>query len=120
MTKQFFIWLVYLIDSGDVHPFYVTPEWRRLSTDVLREDRHECQICKAKGRFRPAVMVHHVNHVKRRPDLALDMYYIDSDGNTQRNLISVCKTCHETVCHPERLVKKQRKAQGFDNQERWD
>ena len=73
MTRQFFRWLVNLIATGDVHPFYVTPEWRRLSADVLREDRHECQICKARGRFQPAAMVHHVNHVKRRPDLALDM-----------------------------------------------
>lgn len=120
MTRQFFLWLVDLIATGDVHPFYVTPEWRSLSGDVLDEDRHECQLCKARGKFRPAVMVHHVNHVKRRPDLALDMYYIDGDGKKQRNLISVCKQCHETVCHPERLMKKQRKAQGFVNQERWD
>ena len=94
--------------------------WRALSAEVLRLDRRECQLCKARGKFCRAVMVHHVNHVKHRPDLALDMFYTNADGNRKRNLISVCKTCHETVCHPERLMRKQRKPRGFDNQERWD
>lgn len=118
MTARFLEWLKGLILSGDIHPFYVTPEWRGLSADVLREDRHECQLCKARGRYRRAVLVHHVNHVKRRPELALDMYYLDSDGERKRNLISVCKWCHEDVCHPERLRKV--KAPSFETEERWD
>ena len=120
MTDRFLQWLIQLIAAGDVHAFYVTPEWRGLSADVLQEDRHECQLCKARGKFRSAVMVHHVNHVKRRPELALSWYYIDQDGQKKRNLISVCRQCHETVCHPERLAKKRRKPLTFSNQERWD
>lgn len=120
MTQRFLDWLVALIAAGDIHPFYVTPEWRALSTDVLRLDRHECQLHKARGKFARAVMVHHVNHVKRRPELALDMYYTDADGKRKRNLISVCKTCHENVCHPERLARKRKKQPVFVTEERWD
>ena len=43
--------------------------------EVLQADRYECQICKAKyRRYRQADTVHHVNHLKTRPDLALEMY----------------------------------------------
>ena len=118
MTSRFLSWLKSLIAAGDVHPFYVSPEWRRLSADVLRTDRHECQVCKAKKRYRRAELVHHVNHVKARPDLALDECYVDADGERKRNLISVCKICHETVCHPERMHKAQRPH--FTTTERWD
>lgn len=118
MTQQFLAWLLALIAAGDVHPFYVTGEWRSLSADVLRDDRHECQICKAKGRYHRADLVHHVNHVKLRPDLALDIYYTDADGERKRNLISVCRGCHETVCHPERMRKPS--APHFTTEERWD
>lgn len=119
MTARFLKWLQGLIASGNTHPFYVSGEWRSLSAYVLEKiDKNECQICKARKKYRKAIMVHHVNHVKRRPDLALDIWYIDADGNKRRNLISVCRQCHETVCHPERMHKK--KAEKFQTEERWD
>ena len=118
MTARFLAWLRALIAAGDVHPFYVTAEWRALSAEILKQDRHECQICKAKGRYRRADLVHHVNHVKRRPELALDIYYTDADGERKRNLISVCKCCHENVCHPERMRRPA--APRFTTEERWD
>ena len=105
MTETFLNWLRALIASGDVHPFYCSSQWVGLSHRVLDMDRHECQICKQRGRYKRAELVHHVNHVKDAPDKALDIWYQDVDGNEQRNLISVCKDCHETVCHPERLHK---------------
>lgn len=105
MTETFLNWLRTLIASGDVHPFYCSSQWVGLSHRVLDMDRHECQICKQRGRYKCAELVHHVNHVKDAPDKALDIWYQDADGNEQRNLISVCKDCHETVCHPERLHK---------------
>lgn len=118
MTNTFLLWLKSLIVAGDIHPFYVSGEWRSLSAYVIDKiDRNECQICKSKGRYRRAVLVHHVNHVKKRPELALDMYYNDA-GEQKRNLISVCKVCHETVCHPERMRKAQRPH--FMTEERWD
>lgn len=85
------------------NPFYESKEWRRLRKEVLQEDKHECQIHKANGQYARANHVHHVNHLDRHPELALEKYYIDENGKRQRNLISVCKDCHETVCHPERL-----------------
>lgn len=105
MTETFLNWLRALIASGDVHPFYCTSQWVGLSHRVLDMDQHECQICKQRGRYKRAELVHHVNHVKDAPDKALDIWYRDADGKEQRNLISVCKDCHETVCHPERLHK---------------
>lgn len=116
MTDKFLQWLVALIHTGDVHPFYVTPEWRALSRRIISQDK-ECQICKARGSFGPADLVHHVKHVKQHPSLALDEFFFE-DGQRRRNLISVCRDCHETVCHPERLRK--RVHSGYANQERWD
>ena len=83
--------------------FYEWKLWRRLRKEVLASDKHECQVCKARGRYAKANTVHHVNHVKVRPEWALNKTYVDGNGLTQRNLISVCHDCHETVCHPERL-----------------
>lgn len=120
MTENFLRWLIGLIQAGDIHPFYVTPQWRALSADVLRDDRRECQLCKGRGKYRRADLVHHVNHVKRRPELALSRFFEDDSGKQQRNLISVCRGCHETVCHPERMRKAGHRPTGFVNEERWD
>lgn len=118
MTQKFLRWLKELIASGNVHPFYLSCEWKEKSADVLRIDRYECQIHKEKGRYRRAELVHHEKHVKKFPELALDIYYTDSDGQQRRNLRSVCKECHEYVCHPERLKKKSKPF--FTTEERWD
>ena len=85
MTDKFYKWLCSLIASGDVHPFYCSSQWVRLSHKVLDMDKHECQLCKKRGRYRRAELVHHVNHVRRAPKLALDIWYTDADGNRQRN-----------------------------------
>ena len=77
--------------------FYLSSEWKKTRAIVLEMDHHECQICKANGIYAPAEIVHHVNHLKDRPDLAFEIWH-----GGKRNLISVCKTCHETVCHPDR------------------
>ena len=103
MTPEFLRWLKGLIASGDVHPFYVSREWLRVSQQVRQLDRGECQICKARGRYHRADLVHHVNHLRRAPALALDIWYTDGEGQRQRNLLSVCRACHETVCHPRRM-----------------
>ncbi len=97
------------------NPFYLSKEWRHLRQEVLSADKYECQHCKAKGKYTRATHVHHVNHLDKHPELALEKYYTDSSGNTKRNLISVCKDCHETVCHPERLTHSKPPL----NEERW-
>ena len=84
--------------------FYHTKEWRRKRAEILRRDHGQCQRCRAKGKYTPAVTVHHIRHLKEAPELAL----------TDRNLQSLCEACHNEV-HPE----KQYKPQSFRNEERW-
>lgn len=121
MNEALLNWLREKIDAGEEADFYRTYLWKQKSAEVRRLDRNECQICKARGRYRRAELVHHVNHLKDRPDLALDIYYTAADGTKRRNLISVCKDCHENVCHPEKLLEAQRvKKQSFETPERWD
>ena len=40
-------------------------------------------------------MVHHVNEVLQRPDLALSRYFLDADGVRRDNLVPLCAACHE-------------------------
>lgn len=104
------------LELGDLHPFYTSPEWERLREQVLVMDKHECQFCKAAGSYRRAEVVHHISHVREHPELALSVCYWEA-GELRRNLISVCRVCHETVCHPERMRKKKK---FFATLERWD
>ena len=83
--------------------FYDLPEWRRKRRQILAADRYECQECKRRGKYSRAIIVHHVMHLDEFPELALSDYYTDADGRQCRQLISVCRDCHETVCHPDRL-----------------
>lgn len=93
----------------EVSAFYQSPAWRRKRKAILKYDNYECQLCKTgKGfahrpMYTPAEIVHHVKHLRDRPDLKLSDIYVDTDGVSRRQLISVCKRCHEEVCHPERL-----------------
>lgn len=59
-------------------------------------DKHECSICKSRGSYTLATTVHHVNYVKRHPELALEIWY-EYQGKRKRNLLSLCHDCHEEV-----------------------
>ena len=84
------------IINEDSDRFYELPEWKRLRQAVLKLDNYECQRCKAlKHKHTRAVIVHHVKHLKDRPELGLTIW----DGE-ERQLVSVCKHCHEEL-HPE-------------------
>jgi 5-methylcytosine-specific restriction endonuclease McrA len=71
------------------HAFYISKAWLHLRNEVLNEQHHECQLCKTKGLFVPAVTVHHIKTVRSRPDLAL----------TKSNLLCVCADCHYKIHH---------------------
>ena len=104
-----------LIDEDKTNNFYQLAEWKRLREKVLRMDHYECQLCKAKGRYRRGQIVHHIKHLKDRPDLALSIW----DGD-ERQLITVCKQCHEES-HPESQRQyRPIEQEGFVNEERWD
>lgn len=104
-----------LIESGRTDLFYSWKTWKHIRDQVLRIDRYECQICKSKGRYRQAVIVHHVKHLKDRPDLA---FSIKDPDTGERQLISVCKGCHEEL-HPESQKQFDIKKEPV-TEERWD
>lgn len=85
------------IRAGRLHAFYTSSDWLRLRESVLASDHFECQHCKDRGRYTRATTVHHVNYVRKHPELALSTDYQNADGQQRRNLISLCHNCHEAV-----------------------
>lgn len=105
-----------LIAAGREHEFYAGAEWKRMAAMVRQYDHGECQLCKQRGRYRRGEIVHHVKHLKERPELALSL--IDPATGT-RQLITVCKQCHEEQ-HPEALAKPKSAKRQETTKERWD
>lgn len=106
--------LTQLIATGQEAKFYDWSEWDHVREEVLALDRHECQRCRSLlHRYRKAVLVHHVKHLRDRPDLALSVW----DGR-ERQLVSLCRACHEDV-HPERGWRKAVRCD-YVTAERWD
>ena len=97
--------IVRLVKEGK---FYKSSAWEKKRLEILERDNYECQRCKEKGGFSPATCVHHIKHLKDRPDLALD----------DDNLVSLCDACHNLE-HPEKFIEPpiNTKAQRFP--ERW-
>lgn len=108
-------WIKELDETRQMYKFYKSPEWQTLKEEVLKEQHRECQICKANGRYTPADTVHHVQYVKRHPRLALSKTYTYK-GKEYKNLIAICKACHNQV-HTEKGFNKKNSA--FTNEERW-
>lgn len=94
--------------------FYQSWDWRLKRREVLALDRWECQMCKQRGQYTRAVVVHHIRRLSDRPDLAMQIYNGD-----KRQLVSLCRACHEE-CHPERLrVHRYAKKKEHPIDERW-
>lgn len=107
-----------LIDRGEETRFYSWKCWERLAAYVKTGlDHSECQKCKTRGKYAPAEIVHHVKHLRDRPDLALSIW----DPETkERQLISLCRACHELE-HPERMRQPLQGAAAKPlTEERWD
>lgn len=108
--------IIDLINADSTELFYVSAAWLKLRSEVMKYDHYECQLCKKQGRYRRGVLVHHVKHLRDRPDLALSIY----DPETgERQLITVCKQCHEEQ-HPEALQPRILKKCEQITPERWD
>ena len=105
-----------IVASGDVSLFYRTYDWKRKRNEVMSIDKGECQHCKAKGKYTPAKLVHHVKHLKDSPEMALSIWRIDGMGNKVRQLVSLCEACHDAE-HPERMRQYKPKTQL--TKERW-
>ena len=110
-----------MIDQGTEDEFYSWDEWRRdVRPKVLKLDRNECQLCAARGKVRSStagarLIVHHVKHLRDRPDLALSVYDPDTG---ERQLLTVCKDCHEAL-HPESMRQYEPRTAPL-TAERWD
>ena len=105
-TTELIKWINKLFKENNIHAFYVSGLWKKLRKEVLDEQNNECQICKAKGKYKRATTVHHIKHVKDFPWLAL----------TKDNLMCVCSECHN-ILHPEKARYKIKKEQL--NEEKW-
>lgn len=72
----------------------------------MKEHHHECKWCKDKGTISEAVTVHHVQYVKKHPELALSKFYTYK-GKAYSNLIPLCHDCHDRV--HKRMKYKEKK-----------
>ena len=106
--------LTALLAAGKENIWYNSGDWQAVRDAVKRID-HECIICKAVGKHSATRYVHHVKHLRDRPDLALSIW----DPETgERQLVSVCKRCHEEL-HPE-SQRPFRRTYAPVTEERWD
>lgn len=85
-----------------VNPFYFTPTWKAAREAAAARDNYLCQRCLKRGRITPFDLVHHIEPLELRPDLALVL----------ENLLSLCWSCHNIVepRGPRRGPKKKRRA----------
>lgn len=113
-TTELVKWINELIEKNELWKFYKSSQFRHLKDEVLREQHYECQECKKLGIITKADTVHHVQFVRKYPALALSKYYT-YEGKQYKNLIAVCKSCHNKL-HPEKNKTKKEK---FSNEERW-
>lgn len=104
--QELTIYINNLIKEDKLWKFYKARIWMDLKEQVLREHHYECQECKRLGVITKADTVHHIQHVREHPELAL----------TKSNLEPVCKACHNKL-HPEK--NKRDKTKRFTNNERW-
>ena len=108
-----------LIKDDNLVRFYKSREWRELRDEVLSEHHYECQECLKQGKYTRATMVHHVQEVRKRPDLALSKTYVDGKGNEHKQLLPVCIPCHERIHDKLGGYTRERCGPKFTNDERW-
>ena len=86
MTSEEIAYARWCIET-DVHKFYIWGKWLDKREEVLMMDRRECQRCKEKyKRYTKATTVHHINHLKKRPDLALEIFFYDIGEKKKKKL----------------------------------
>lgn len=108
-----------LIDQDRLYVFYKSKEWIELREEVLRDNHYECVHCLQRGAYTRAVMVHHVNEVRKRPDMALTKTYTDQEGQEQKNLVPLCFACHEREHDRFEKIRAEQGREKFANEERW-
>jgi len=106
-------WIQSLIDVNNLHEFYTSSSWLKVRAEVLEDYKSECQHCKQRGFYKRADTVHHVQYVKKHPELVLNKTF-EYEGKEHKNLIPLCHACHEHV-HDYRRKKKEKPL----TEERW-
>lgn len=112
-------WIMELIEENKLYKFYKTKEWLELRDEVLRDGHYECQHCLERGKYTRATMVHHVNEVRKRPDMALNKTYIDVEGQERKNLVPLCFACHEAEHDRYEHIRAKQGKERFTNEEKW-
>lgn len=108
-----------MVQKNDLRAFYNHWEWRKLSKQIIEENHNECWLCKQKGRVSRAVLTHHVNPLKNRPDLAYSRTYTDDKGRLQKQLIPLCWLCHERIHERGEFGSVVDTSNHYKNDERW-
>lgn len=109
-------WIRKLIKDNEVIKFYKTDDWKETRAEVLEDFHNECVHCMNKGKYTKAECVHHVNEVKKFPELALSKTFVNDEGKIELNLIPLCNECHN-IEHDR--FSGTRKNERFINEERW-
>lgn len=107
--------VIELLNKNQAYKIYKSKEFKELRKDVMNEFHNECARCKSKGKITRAQTVHHVQYVKKHPELAFSKYYTDKHGNRKRNLIPLCNDCHNAVHDRFGYEKKEKPL----TEERW-
>lgn len=113
-------WILSLIAEDCVWKFYHSREWKRFRREILRTQPHRCYLCERKkparltplrmpwekptgpNDKRPVAIVHHVNEIRNRPDLALS----ELDERGRRNVIVICPSCHWDEHHKRNVLSQ--------------
>lgn len=118
-------WIKQLIKEDKLYKFYKSKEFIAVREDVLKDFHFECQEClkKRPKQYTRADTVHHVQFVRKHPELALSRYYAYK-GKCYLQLKPVCKQCHNKL-HPEkrnghRSKNKTNDVKKYYNKERFD
>lgn len=104
-----------MVRKNDMRKFYNSWDWRKLSHAVIAENHNECYLCQRRGRVTPATITHHVNELKKRPDLAYSRTYTDEHGKVQKQLMPLCWQCHEEIHERGQFAFLAH----YTNEERW-
>lgn len=109
------------LKENKAYKIYKCAEFRHLKKRILEENNYECVMCKDNNMITRADTVHHIMEVKNHPELAFEEFYIDEDGNKQKNLIPLCFNCHNAIHkrYGYRPNQTKDKVEEFVNEERW-
>lgn len=111
---------LFFMTDKDIIKIYKSSKWAKTRLNQLETDHYECQRCKHRGKYKNltglvkytrAVLVHHDYRLRQYPQYAFSPYV-----NGERNLYSLCQSCHEIEHEEERgLIEKPKEL----NEERW-